>query len=195
MLSLNIPAQVMCKKQERNQLAFGTQVVFITPAAKCPGMLLLPKQLTCSRCLHNVDRGMPCVSAMNSCVLLWHIGLPHSFHPLRVSQALRRDCSIPFKLHGLQHRTHLPLQDRAGENESNRQPPCTPTESSSANICQGTQSACSRKEEQADSTENIIADLTLRSAHICNKQFANEEEHCMTIKPCFTSICGIRMWQ
>lgn len=51
----------------------------------------------------------------------------------------QRHCSIPFKLHGLQHCTHLPLQDHAGENESNRQLPCTPTESSSANICQGTQ--------------------------------------------------------
>lgn len=63
--------------------------MFITPAAKCPGMLLLPKPLTCSCCLHNVDGGMPCVSTMNSCVLLWHVGLPHSFHPLRASQALR----------------------------------------------------------------------------------------------------------
>lgn len=65
------------------------------------------------------------VGTPSSCVFSWHVGLPPVFffsHPPRVSQAHRRDCSNPFKLHRLQHRTHLLLlpEDHAGEKDSNR---------------------------------------------------------------------------
>lgn len=75
----------------------------------------------------NKRRNAPCWHAeqlrrSSPSFLFIHFFFP--LHPPRVSQAHRWDCSIPLKLHRLQHRTHLLLlllpEDHAGENDSNR---------------------------------------------------------------------------
>lgn len=69
-----------------------------------------------------INGGTLCVGTPSSCVFSWQFLF--FLHPPRVSQTHRRDCSIPFKLHRLQHHTHLLLllllEDHAGENDSNR---------------------------------------------------------------------------